>query len=96
MYIGHYIIFAICITEMARGAAEWMLDNSLSICAMVCSLAGNYLVNCKKRIGFIVWIVSNVLWILVNLLGSPNISQIVMFLVYMALNVQGWWMWRKK
>ena len=52
----------------------------LSIAALVSSLSGNALVNYKRRVGFIVWIVSNILWILVNLLGDTNWCQVLMFI----------------
>lgn len=54
-----------------------------------------YSINFRKRIGFFVWILSNVAWIAVNMMGVPNWSQIVMFVVYMAMNVHGWVSWGK-
>lgn len=66
-----------------------------SITALILSLAGNLLINFKKRIGFIVWLLSNILWITVNLLGKPNVSQIIMFIVYIGFNVHGFLNWRK-
>ena len=68
----------------------------VSFVALVLSLAGNTLINFRKRIGFPVWIASNVAWIAVNLMGTPNWSQIAMFVVYMALNVHGWISWGRK
>lgn len=70
--------------------------DALSILALVCSLGGNILVNYKKRIGFIVWLISNILWIAVNLLNETNWCQIIMFVVYMCLNIQGFIYWGKK
>lgn len=67
----------------------------VSFVALVLSLAGNALINFRKRIGFFVWIASNVAWIAVNLMGVPNWSQIAMFVVYVALNVHGWIAWGK-
>lgn len=67
----------------------------VSFVALVLSLAGNALINFRKRIGFFVWIASNVVWIAVNLMGIPNWSQIAMFLVYVALNIHGWITWGK-
>lgn len=66
-----------------------------SIIALILSLAGNLLINFKKKIGFIVWLLSNILWITVNLLGKPNVSQIIMFIVYIGFNVHGFLNWRK-
>ena len=67
----------------------------MSFVALVLSLAGNALINFRKRIGFFVWILSNVAWIAVNMMGTPNWSQIAMFVVYTALNVHGWIKWGK-
>ena len=69
----------------------------VSFIALVFSLAGNTLINFKRKIGFIIWIISNVLWIAVNLMmESPNWSQIAMFIVYMMLNIHGWITWSRK
>ena len=67
----------------------------MSFVALVLSLAGNALINFRKRIGFFVWILSNVAWIAVNMMGIPNWSQIAMFVVYMTMNVHGWFKWGK-
>lgn len=67
----------------------------VSVLALIASLAGNTLINFKKKVGFIVWILSNILWIAVNLMGTPNVSQIIMFIVYMALNVHGYVTWTR-
>ena len=67
----------------------------MSFVALVLSLAGNALINFRKRIGFFVWILSNVAWIAVNMMGNPNWSQIAMFVVYVVFNVHGWMKWGK-
>lgn len=68
----------------------------LSILSLVLSLTGNILVNYKQRFGFIVWIASNFSWIAVNLVGETNWPQIIMFIIYAGLNVQGFVIWSKK
>ncbi len=68
----------------------------LSILSLVLSLTGNILVNYKMRYGFIVWIASNFSWIAVNLVGETNWPQIIMFVIYAGLNVQGFIIWSKK
>lgn len=73
-----------------------MMVGVLSFMALVSSLAGNTLVNYKVRNGFLVWIVSNVLWIAVNVVGELNVCQVLMFIVYMCLNVQGYVLWGRK
>ena len=67
----------------------------VSFVALALSLSGSTLINFRRRAGFFVWIASNVTWIVVNLMGTPNWSQIAMFVVYMAMNVHGWVSWGK-
>ena len=68
---------------------------TLSIIALILSLIGNILVNYKKKLGFIIWISSNVFWIAVNFMGEMNYPQVIMYLIYAGLNVQGYINWRK-
>ena len=85
-------------SQILNSAVPFVQTHSVGIVsfvALVLSLAGNALINFRKRIGFFVWILSNVAWIAVNMMGTPNWSQIVMFVVYVALNVHGWIAWGK-
>lgn len=66
----------------------------ISTIALILSLTGNIMVNFKKRSGFIVWGLSNIVWIIVNLIGPINVPQIIMYLVYMGLNIHGFVLWR--
>jgi nicotinamide riboside transporter PnuC len=68
---------------------------ALSIIALILSLTGNILVNYKKKLGFIIWISSNIFWIVVNFVGDKNYPQVIMYLIYAALNVQGYINWSK-
>ena len=68
----------------------------LSIIALAFSIIGNLLVNYKKKMGFIIWTVSNVFWIVINILGSPNYPQIIMYLIYVGLNLQGYKNWSEE
>ena len=68
---------------------------TLSIIALVLSLVGNILVNYKKKLGFVIWISSNVFWIVINFLGDVNYPQVIMYLIYVGLNLQGYINWRK-
>ena len=67
----------------------------LSILATIGSITGNIFINFKKKIGFIIWTIANVLWIIVNLIGSVNIPQIIMFSAYSVLNIWGYVKWNK-
>ena len=69
---------------------------TLSIIALILSLIGNILVNYKKKLGFIIWISSNVFWIIVNFVGEMNYPQVIMYLIYAGLNVQGYINWSRK
>ena len=68
---------------------------TLSIIALIFSLVGNILVNFKKKLGFIIWTVSNVFWIVVNFIGDMNYPQVIMYLVYAGLNLQGYVNWSR-
>ena len=68
---------------------------TISIIALILSLVGNVLVNYKRKLGFIIWISSNVFWIAVNFMGEMNYPQVIMYLIYVGLNLQGYINWRK-
>ncbi len=68
---------------------------TLSIIALIFSLVGNILVNFKKKLGFIIWTISNVFWIVVNFIGDMNYPQVIMYLVYVGLNIQGYINWSR-
>lgn len=68
----------------------------VSVFALITSLTGNILVNYRKRSGFIIWSVSNVLWITVNFISTLNIAQVLMYMVYLLLNLQGFIVWGRK
>lgn len=71
--------------------------NLISTVALILALTGNILINFKKKIGYIVWILSNIAWIYVNLITiQPNYPQIIMYLVYIGLNIQGYLYWNRK
>lgn len=67
----------------------------VSVIATICSLYGNYLVIKKNKFGFVVWLISNILWILINFIGVLNISQVIMFVIYGILNIYGWIKWKQ-
>ena len=71
-----------------------MID-TISAIATICSLYGNYLVIKKNKFGFVIWLISNILWILINFIGVLNISQVIMFVIYGILNIYGWIKWKQ-
>ena len=65
----------------------------VSVLGMICSLGGNILIMLKKKSGWIVWTVGNILWIIYNFITTINIPMILMYLVYMFINILGYCKW---
>lgn len=66
-----------------------------SVLSLILSLCGNLLINYKKKIGFWIWIASDISWIIVNFLGKPNYPQILMYIIYIIINIDGIIRWSK-
>ena len=71
------------------------LVTTLSIFGLISTISGNILINYRRKIGFLVWIVGNILWILVNVFGTFNIFMVIMYVLYAALNIDGWIKWSR-
>lgn len=65
----------------------------ISWCATGLSLFGQVLINNKKKAAFPVWIISNLLWIVVNIIGTFNTANVVMYIVYTVMNFAGLYNW---
>jgi nicotinamide riboside transporter PnuC len=72
-----------------------MLLQILSIIALLLSITGNILINHKKKFGFIIWIISNVFWITINFRSTPNYPQVLMYVVYVFINWDGFIKWKR-
>lgn len=68
----------------------------VSAIALILALSGNILINFKKKIGYIIWIASNIAWIVVNVIGYFNTSMVLMYMAYVVLNAMGFVQWSKK
>lgn len=66
---------------------------TLSILGSIFSLGGNILIALKKKSGWLAWIVGNILWIAVNVIDTMNVPMVVMYCVYMVINVIGFIKW---
>ena len=55
--------------------------------ALILSVLGNILITGKKKVGFIVWIISNCIWIYTNIQKGDNLQQNIMFGLYILLNI---------
>ena len=73
-----------------------MLLTVLSIISCVLAITGNMFINFKKRIGFIIWILSNISCIIVNFIGYTNYPQVLMYIVYAIINIDGFIRWKRK
>lgn len=71
-----------------------MLD-IISWLATGLSLLGQLLINKKKISAFPVWIISNLLWIVVNFLSVFNIANVAMYMIYCLMNIHGLYEWHK-
>lgn len=67
----------------------------LSIIGTILSLGGNIFIAKKNRMGWLMWLIGNVVWIAVNFLGNPNIPMVLMYVVYMVINIVGFMKWKE-
>ena len=68
----------------------------LSILGMLFSLGGNLLIIFKKKSGWLAWIVGNILWIAINFIDVLNIPMVLMYVVYLVINILGYIEWKRK
>ena len=66
---------------------------TLSILGSIFSLGGNILIALKKKSGWLAWIIGNILWIAVNVIDTMNVPMVVMYCVYMVINIIGFIKW---
>lgn len=66
----------------------------LSIIGTILSLGGNIFIAKKNRMGWLMWLIGNVVWIAVNFLGNPNVPMVLMYVVYMVINIVGFMKWK--
>ena len=68
----------------------------ISALGAICSLGGNIFIILKKRVGWVIWIIGNILWILYNFISKFNAPMVIMYLVYAIINIIGFIKWGKK
>lgn len=73
-----------------------MLITILSVLGTIFSLGGNLLIMFKKRSGWLAWIVGNILWITINFIGTMNWPMVIMYVVYLIINVTAFIKWKEK
>ena len=67
-----------------------------SILGTIFSLGGNILIAKKKKIGWIIWILGNISWIIVNCIGDFNLPMVSMYIAYLFINIKGFIDWNKQ
>ena len=67
----------------------------VSVLAMVLSLFGNLLMAKKNMLVFPVWITANILWIVVNIISTFNVPMVIMYCVYILMQLYSWREWKK-
>jgi hypothetical protein len=63
--------------------------------AMALSLYGAYLLGNKKEIGFIIFAISNVIWILLGLFFMSSYGMAIGNLAFFLINLRGYVSWKK-
>lgn len=68
----------------------------ISNIALVLSLAGQVLVAKKSKLAFPLWILSNLCWIIINVISYFNVQQVIMYVIYSIINAYSWYSWIKE
>jgi nicotinamide riboside transporter PnuC len=63
--------------------------------ALVLNAVAIYLLGKKQRIGWSLGVVANLSWIVFGLLVH-SVATVVACSIFVALNIKGWWNWRKE
>ncbi|MTI09555.1 MULTISPECIES: PnuC protein [Curvivirga] len=64
--------------------------------AMTLSVLGAYMLGNKNQYGFIVFAISNVMWIFLGLTWMTSIGMAIGNLVFCLINLRGYWNWRQQ
>jgi len=72
-----------------------MKFNLWSIIALTFTLIGTVLNAQKKILGFYIWIIANLLWLIVTWKFN-DVSLTIQYLIFTILNFYGIWQWKKK
>ena len=67
----------------------------LSLLAFCCTITGNLLINNRRRLGFVIWSIGDVLWIIIEFVCGINWFRFMMFFTYIIVNVDGYLKWKK-
>lgn len=71
--------------------------NIISTIAVTFSITGNILVNNRYKYGFIAWIISNIVWLGIELASATqNKPRLCQLIIYTVLAIHGYFKWAKK
>ena len=66
----------------------------MDIIALILSVIG-IILNAKKIIWcWLVWIISNIFWI-IYMINRDEISSVILWIVFTIFNIYGWYEWKK-
>lgn len=68
----------------------------LSALGAIFSLGGNIAIAKRQKIGWLIWIAGNIAWIAVNIIGTFNLSMVLMYIAYLIINIKGFIDWSKQ
>lgn len=72
-----------------------MEETIISLIAFCLTISGNLLINNKKRLGFIIWTLGDIVWICVEFMFGVNWFRFMMFFAYILVNIDGYRKWLK-
>ena len=67
----------------------------VSLIAFCLTISGNLLINNKKKFGFIVWTLGDIVWIFIEFMFGVNWFRFMMFFTYILVNIDGYRKWLK-
>jgi nicotinamide riboside transporter PnuC len=70
-----------------------MSPDLISWAATIIGIGGTIAINYKSRIGMILWLISNAIWIYFDIFVVPNHAQTVMYIVFSVINGHGLYRW---
>lgn len=63
--------------------------------ALILSMLGSFLISCKDKNGFYVWIISNILWFY-DSINRYDIQQAFLWIFYLCNCIIGLYIWNNK
>ena len=68
----------------------------ISLLAFCFTITGNLFINHKRKAGFVIWSIGDILWISVEVICGVNWFRFLMFFTYILVNIDGYVKWIKQ